>query len=120
MKIIIIITIKCFWKIVHMNNINTLYYGRIGVSEGADANKKSTSRECIICHYLYFLYKEFNFQPAACNGFHDLLMMSLNFIDIAILNIHYVDYRCIINEISKSHTVNVLQISDLSDKSGSL
>ena len=29
-----------------------LYYGKIDISEGADANKKSTSRECIICHYL--------------------------------------------------------------------
>ena len=51
MKIIIIITIKSFWKIVHVNNINMLYYGRIYVSEGVDANTSSTYRGCIIiCH----------------------------------------------------------------------
>ena len=92
-----------------------LHYGKIDISEGADANKKSTSTECIICHYLYFLYKELNFQPVVCNDFHDLLMMFLKFIDIAILNIPCVDYRCIINGISKSDTVNVLQNSDLRD-----
>ena len=48
----------------------------------------NTSKECIICHYWYFLDKEFKFQPSVCNLFHDLLMMSININSIAILNIH--------------------------------
>ena len=28
-----------------------LYYDRIDVSQGIDANKTSVSKECIICHY---------------------------------------------------------------------
>ena len=28
-----------------------LYYDRIDVSEGTDANKTSASKECDICHY---------------------------------------------------------------------
>ena len=81
-----------------------LYYDRIDFSEGVDANKKSTSRKCMICHYLYFfLYKVFNFQPAVCNGFHDVFELC----------------RCIINEISKSDAINVLQNSDLNEKTGS-
>ena len=32
-----------------------------------------------------------------CNGYHDVLMMSMNLSDISILKIHSVDYRCIIS-----------------------
>ena len=32
-----------------------LCYGRIDVSEEIDVNKTSTSKECDICHYWYFL-----------------------------------------------------------------
>ena len=46
--------------------------------------------------------------------------MPVNLNDIAILNIYSVDYRCIINEVSKSEAVNLLKASDLSQKSGSV
>ena len=31
-----------------------LCYQRTDVSEGIDTNKKNVSKECDICHYLYF------------------------------------------------------------------
>ena len=46
---------------------------------------------------LVFLDKGFKFQPHVCNGSHDVLMMSMNLNDIAILNIHDAEYCCIIN-----------------------
>ena len=52
------------------------------------------------------------FQPNVCNRFHDLLMMSMNLSDIAILNIKGCDYRCIISRISKNETINVMQNAD--------
>ena len=55
-----------------------LYYDRIDVSEGINVKKTSESKECDSCHYWYFLYKGFKFQPNVCNGCHDLLMMSMN------------------------------------------
>ena len=64
-----------------------LYYDRIDVSEVIDANKTSESKECDICHYWHFLDKRFKFQPDVCNGCADVLMMSMNHNDIAILNI---------------------------------
>ena len=64
-----------------------LYFDRTDVSEEIDVNKISASKECDICHYLYFLNYSFKFQPNFCSRCHDLLMMSLNFSDIAILNI---------------------------------
>ena len=82
--------------------MNVLYFERIDVSEGIDVNKSSASKECDICHYCYFLNKGFKFQPNVCNRCHDLLMMSMNLSDIAILNVKGSDYCCIITEISKN------------------
>ena len=42
-----------------------LYFDRIDVSEGTDAGKTNTSKECSICHYWHFLGKWFKFQPDA-------------------------------------------------------
>ena len=64
-----------------------LYYDRIDVSELADVSKTSSLKECDIFHCWYFLNKGFKFQPNVCNRCHDLLMMSVNLSDIAILNI---------------------------------
>ena len=38
-----------------------LEYDRIDMSEGIDINKKSASKEYDICHYWYFLSKNFNY-----------------------------------------------------------
>ena len=64
-----------------------LYYEIINVSEGTDINKTSTSKECDVCHYWCFLHYIFMFQPNVCNRCHDLLIMSVNLCDIAILDI---------------------------------
>ena len=36
-----------------------LEYGRIDISEGIGINKTNASEECDICHYCYFLDKNF-------------------------------------------------------------
>lgn len=67
-------------------------------------------------HYLFtILNKGLKFQIDVQNGCYDVLMMSVNFNDIAILNIRGVDYRCIINRIRKSDTVNLQQNADLTE-----
>ena len=81
-----------FKKNVYMNKINMLYEDRIKVSEGIDINKTSASKEYDICHFWYFLKKEFKFHPYVHNGCHNVLMMSIN---IANLTINSADYRCI-------------------------
>ena len=69
-----------------------MYYNKIDVSEGIDVNKANESKKCDICHYWYFLGNGFRFQTYVCNGYYDLLVMSTNFDDIAILKINGVDY----------------------------
>ena len=73
-----------------------------------------------ICHYWYFLDKECKFQPHVCNRCQDVLMMSKSLSYIAILNINGVNYRYIINGISKSGAINLLQKDDLNRKSDTL
>ena len=85
-----------------------LYFDRNDVSEGTGVNKTSASKECNICHYWYFLNYSFKFQPNVFNRWHDLLMMSMNFINIAILNIKGSDYCCIISLISKNEVINLM------------
>ena len=69
-----------------------LYFDRIDACEGTDVNKTSASRNCDIYHYR----------------------------NIAILHIKGSDYRCIISLISKNETINLMQNSDLTVKSGTL
>ena len=88
-----------------MNNIKMLYYDKIEV---INVNKASESKECDICPYCYFLNKGLKFQPNLCSVCHDLLMMSMNLSNIAILNINSADYCCIISRISKSEAINVM------------
>ena len=90
------------------------------VSEGIDVNKTSVSKECHICHCWCFLNYSFKFQSNVCNRCHDLLMMSINFSDIAILNIKGSDYHCIISLISKNETTSLTQNVDLTEKGGTL
>ena len=50
-------------------------------------------------------------QQAVCNGCHDVLMKFIG--STAILNIHGVDYRCIINRINKSEATYLLENANL-------
>ena len=93
-----------------------LCFDRIDVSEGVHVNKTSKSKGCDICHYRYFLNKCFKFQPNVCNRCHDLLMMSMNLSDIAVLIIKSSDYCWIIDRINKSETINLMQNTFLTEK----
>ena len=109
---------ECLYEI--LNNIKVLYYDRIDVSEGIGVQKTSTSKTSDIFYYWCFLSYSFKFQPNVCNRCHDLLMMSMNLSDIAILNIKGYDYRCIISLNSKNETIDLMQNADLTEISGTL
>ena len=93
-----------------------LYFDRIDISEGIDVDKTSESKEFDNYHYWYFLIKGFKFQSYVYNRCHDLVMMSMNVSNIAILNIKCADYRCIISGISKSKAINLMQNINLTKK----
>ena len=56
-----------------------------------------------------------NFKDSVCNGCHDFTMLSLIIRDIVIIPVKNVNYRCIIQNISKSEAINLLESSVLED-----
>ena len=45
-----------------------LEYDRIDISEGIDVDATNKSKECMLCHYWYFLDKNFSYRPYLCDG----------------------------------------------------
>ena len=64
-----------------------LEYDRIDISEGIDTDKTSASKECNICHYWYFLDKNFNYDLYLCNKYHDLTQKTVSFKNVAIVSL---------------------------------
>ena len=76
-----------------------LHRDGIDLREGIDYTKNNNSKECIICHYWFFIHR-FKFQDSVCNRCHDLTMLCVNFGDIDIIAVKNV------NGISKSEAIN--------------
>ena len=51
-----------------MGFIKMLEYERIDISEGIDGDMSNKSKECMLCHYWYFLDKNFSYGPYLCDG----------------------------------------------------
>ena len=97
-----------------------LEYDTIDISEGIHTNKTSASKECSICHYWYFLNKNFNYDPYLCNGCHDLMQKAMSFKNVAIVSIKGNDYRIHFYYISKDDSITLMTNSNLNDKNGVL
>ena len=97
-----------------------LEYDRIDISERIDIDKTNKSKECNICHYWYFLDKNFNYDSYLCNGCHDLMQKAMSFKNVAIVSIKENDYRIHFCYISKYETITIMTNSNLSDKNGVL
>ena len=107
-------------KTISVHYINfAVPYVKILYSEGIDLNKSNKSKECIICHFWYFVDSNYKYEPKVCDSFHDISMMAYELGYITILNVKGVDYRCDIWNMSKNDVVSRLSNSELND-SGSL
>ena len=63
-----------------------LEYERIYISEGIDVDKANKSKVCMLCHYWYFLHKNFSCGPYLCDGCYNMTQRS---IDSKNINIAY-------------------------------
>ena len=91
-----------------------MYYVRIDTSKWADVAKSNSSKESMICHYLFFNHG-LSFKIFPCNGCHDLTILCLTIRDVAIITVKDVDYRFVIHDISKSEAINYLKNYHLDD-----
>ena len=53
--------------------------------EENDINKTNASKEGDVCHYWYFLDKNFKYEPYLCDGCHDSMQKAMNFNGVAIV-----------------------------------
>ena len=83
-------------------------------------DKTTKSKECDICHYWYFLDKNFNYEKYLCNGCHDLVQKAMSFNDVAIVTIKGNDYRNHFWHMSKNDAIVLMTNSNLKDKNGIL
>ena len=93
---------------------------RIDISEGIDNDKTNKSKECNICHYWYFLDKNFNYESYICNGCHDLMQNVMNFNDADIVSVKGSNYRIHFCYTSKNDAIALMTNSNLKDKNSIL
>ena len=67
-----------------------------------------------------FLDKNFNYEKYLCNGCHDLMQISMNFEDVAIVSIKGNDYGIHFWYISKNDAIILKPNSNLNNKNGIL
>ena len=89
-----------------------LKYDRIDISEGIDVNQTNLSKECVLCHYWYFLDKNFSYGPYLCDGCYNIIQKSIDFKRSA--------YRIHFWYMSKRKAMYLMTRSNLIDKKGIL
>ena len=62
-----------------------VYCSRTDIFDSSDVNTSKTSKECMVCDFWYFVDKRYRFQGFVCNNCHNILMMSMDLSDIAII-----------------------------------
>ena len=56
-----------------------LKYDKIDITEGIGLDNTNKSRECMFCHYWYFLNKNFSYGPFTCDGSYNMVQRSTDF-----------------------------------------
>ena len=93
-----------------------IQYEKIHVLQGIDVNKSNNSKECNICHYWYFIHKNFKYDSCLCNGCSDMMMKAVSFKDVAIIYIKGNAARINFYFMSKNDAINLLNNSNLNNK----
>ena len=94
-----------------------LEYDRIDISKGIDINKTNLSKECDICHYRYFKDIGFKYENYLCNDCYDLMQKAINFNDIATAYVKGNACRIHFWYMTKDDAINIINGSNLVDKS---
>ena len=97
-----------------------LEYDKIDISEGIDINKTNESKECMLCHYWYFLNKNFSYGPYLCDGCYNIVQKSISFNNIAIVSVKKSVYRIYFQDMKKREVKKLMANSNLIDKKGIL
>ena len=89
-----------------------LEYDEIDVSEGIDVNKTNKSKECMLCHYWYFLDKNSSYGLYLCDSCYNITQKSTDFKNIATVHVKKSAYRIYFPYMSKSEAKNLMNNSN--------
>ena len=94
-----------------------LVYEQIDVSDGVKINN---SKECMFCHYWYYLHKNFTYGPYLCDGCYNIMQKSIDLKNIAIVHIKKSACRIYFFDKAKREAKKLMANSNLTDKKGFL
>ena len=97
-------------------NYKMLEYDRIDISEEIDIDATNKSKECMLCHYWYFLDKNFSYGPYLCDGCYNIMQKSINFKNTAIVHVKKSAYRIYFLYMSKRKAKILMSNSNLKKK----
>ena len=97
-----------------------LKYDKIDITDCFDFDKTNKSRECMFCHYWYYLNKNFSYDPFTCDGFYDIVQTSANFKSIAIIHVKKTAYRVYFKDISKHKAKTLINKFNLVGKTSDI
>ena len=97
-----------------------LKYDKIDIMEGIDVDKTDQSRECMFCHFWYYLNKNFSYCPFTCDGCYNIVQKSTDFKNIAIVRDKNNAYRTYFKDISKHKAKKLMNKFDLIGKTGDI
>ena len=81
---------------------------------------KQICQKCDICHYWHFEDTGFKYEKYLCTGCHDLMQKAVSFNNIAIVYVKGNAYRIDFWYMSKDDAINIVNGSNLADKTGVL
>ena len=97
-----------------------LEYDRFDISEGIDDNKTNFSKECMLCHYQYFLEKNFSYGPYLCDDCYIIMQKSIKFKNIAIVpvkkSVYRIHFQYMIQHKRKRKAISLMTNSNLIEK----
>ena len=93
-----------------------LAYERIDISDGIDINESDESKECTLCHYWYFLDKNFRNRPYLCDGCYNMTQKCNKLKNITIIRINKSVYRICFLFMSKREARKLMANSNVIDK----
>ena len=73
-----------------------------------------------MCHFSYFLDKNFNYERCLCNGCHDMNMKAVSMNNLGVVYVRGSAYRINFAFMSKTDAVNLMKNAVIMDKRGTL
>ena len=95
-----------------------LVYKRIDISDGIDVNESDKSKKCMLCHYQYFLDKNFSYGSNLCDGCYNMTQKCNELKNIAVIRIKKSLYRICFLFMGKRKAKKLMVNSNLTDKKG--